>query len=221
MRTDHWKNSTNVSLYDRVVERQRLARVMAWLLWGARLRPWYAELDELGRLAASRSVLDVPCGGGVAFRGLRAASGPRYVAADLSSLMLDRARAEAVRRGLTHIEFAQADVTDLPYPDESFDLCVSYNGLHCFPDPGSAVAEMARVLRTGGELIGTAIVLGAGRRQDAVIAKNRELGIFGRVGTGAEVRGWLSAAGFGELRIRHSGAMMFFRTTRNGSAGFH
>ncbi|MEV0306005.1 class I SAM-dependent methyltransferase [Nonomuraea fuscirosea] len=221
MRTDHWKSSTNVSLYDRVVERQRLARVMAWLLWGARLRSWYRELDDLGSMAASKSVLDVPCGGGVAFRGLRASVGPRYVAADLSSVMLDRARTEAARRGLTHIEFAQADVAHLPYPDETFDLCVSYNGLHCFPDPPSAVAEMARVLRAGGELIGTAIVLGAGRRQDAVIAKNRELGIFGRVGTGAEVRSWLGAAGFGDLRFRHSGAMLFFRATRNGSAGFH
>ena len=102
-------------------------------------------------------ILDVPCGGGVAFRGLRPGQRVRYVAADLSPLMLGRARAEAKRRDLHQIEFTEADVEALPFKDASFDLCVSCTGLHCFPDP-AAVSEIARVLRPGGVLRGTTLV---------------------------------------------------------------
>ena len=103
-------------------------------------------------------ILDVPCGGGVAFRGLRPGQRVRYVAADLSPVMLGRARAEAKRRDLHQIEFTEADVEALPFKDASFDLCVSCTGLHCFPDPAAAVSEIARVLRPGGVLRGTTLV---------------------------------------------------------------
>ena len=59
----------------------------------------------------------------------------RYVAADLSPVMLARARGQAERRGLTQVEFVAADVESLPFGDAEFDLCVTYNSLHCFPTP--------------------------------------------------------------------------------------
>ena len=42
-----------------------------------------------------------------------------------------------------------ADVGGCPFADGEFDLVVSFTGLHCFPDPHRAVAEMARVLHAG------------------------------------------------------------------------
>ena len=39
------------------------------------------------------------------------------------------------------IEFVEADVTALQFADASFDLCVTYNGLHCLPDPHAALAR--------------------------------------------------------------------------------
>jgi ubiquinone/menaquinone biosynthesis C-methylase UbiE len=44
------------------------------------------------------------------------------------------------------------DVTDLPFPDQSFDLIVSSLSLHHWDDPKAAVPELARVLRPGGRL---------------------------------------------------------------------
>ena len=57
---------------------------------GSDLRRLYAAAAEIGRQPAGSSVLDVPCGGGVALRGLRPGQGVRYVAADISQAMLDR-----------------------------------------------------------------------------------------------------------------------------------
>ena len=46
-----------------------------------------------------------------------------------------------------------ADVQDLPFRDASFDVVVANYVLHHVPDPGRAVAEMARALRPGGTLV--------------------------------------------------------------------
>jgi SAM-dependent methyltransferase len=198
------------ALYDFGVERERIARVGGRLMWGTDVRPLYASFAEFDDLPSGGAVLDVPCGGGVAFRGLPRASGLRYVAADLSPLMLRRARAEAARRRL-RIGFAQVSVDRLPFPDGSFDLCATYNGLHCFPDPAGAVAEMARVLRPGGMLRGSAIVTGEGARQDALIRLIRRRGEFGTVGSAADLHDWLTGAGLSGAEVTCDGAVARFR----------
>ena len=47
---------------------------------------------------------------------------------------------------------------------QSFDLVVSFTGLHCFPDPARAVVEMARVLKLGGVITGSALLNDTGLR---------------------------------------------------------
>ena len=205
-----WKTRRLVpAAYDFVVEHERLARLGGRLLWGTDTRALYDAFTETGRLPAGSAVLDLPCGGGVAFRGVPRAAGLRYVAADLSAVMLGRARAEAARRGLP-IAFVRASADRLPFPAGSFDRCVTYNGLHCFPDPASAVAEMARVLRAGGTLLGSTIVSGAGARQDALLAFFRRTGSFGRAGSVADVRAWLESAGLERAEVTRSGALAWF-----------
>jgi SAM-dependent methyltransferase len=151
----------------------------------------------------------------VAFRGVPRDAAPRYVAADLSPLMLRRARAEARGRGLG-AGLVQASADRLPFADETFDLCLSYNGLHCLPDPAGAVAEMARVLRTGGTLRGSAVVTGAGRRQDALIALLRRLGEFGPAGSAADLFGWLDGAGLEPVEQTVDGALACFDAVKTG-----
>ena len=77
----------------------------------------YAAADEIGRLPAGSRMLDVPCGGGVALRGLRRGQGVEYVAADIAPAMLDRTVAAAARRGvLDQVRTAEEDLLDLPSP---------------------------------------------------------------------------------------------------------
>jgi len=110
-------------------------------------------------------------------------------------MMLRRARAEAQRRALDQIEFIAADDEALPFDDASFDVCVSYTGLHCFPDPAAAVSEIARVLRPGGVVCGSMVVRRAGLRQDAFVRLYEVAGVFGPSGTPTSWhRGWLTRA---------------------------
>ncbi|GIH75018.1 class I SAM-dependent methyltransferase [Planobispora longispora] len=210
-----WRRAGLVPVvYDVGVEHERIGTMGGRLLWGADLRRFYRGIEELRTLVDGGHVLDVPCGGGIAFRGLPKKGPYRYVALDLSPVMVGRARANAARNGLREIVFLRGDVSALPHPPDAFDLCVSYFGLHCFPDPAAALAEMGRVLRPGGRLRGTSIVRGGGLRQDAIISLFRRVGAFGTVGTAQELSSWLSAGGFDDIDVDRDGAVAFFSARR-------
>src|SRR5207248_7455663 len=123
--------------------------------------------------------------------------------------MLRRARAEANRRGIHWIEFAEADVAALPFEDRGFDLVVTYTGLHCFPDPAAAIVEMARVLRPGGELRGTSVIKRAGLRQEAFVRLMQVGGVFGPGQTLAELETSLAGAGLVEVNASRNGALAY------------
>jgi SAM-dependent methyltransferase len=199
--------------YDFAVEHEWLARPGGVVLWGTDTRKFYDSFRTIGELPDGSSVLDVPCGGGVALRGLRPGQSVRYVAADLSAEMLARARTRAAASGLDEIEFIEADIERMPFDDNEFDLCVSFNGLHCLPNPAAAVCEIARCVKPGGRLVGDSLVRGAGRRQDVALQIGRRLGVFGASGTVDELRGWLTDAGMTVDRLELSGAIAHFTAT--------
>jgi ubiquinone/menaquinone biosynthesis C-methylase UbiE len=132
--------------------------------------------------------------------------------------MLGRARAEADRRGLRWIEFLEADVEALPFEDRSFDLVVTYTGLHCFPDLPAAIAQMARVLRPGGELRGTSVIRRAGLRQDAVVRLMQLGGVFGTAQILAELDTSLADAGMVKVSTSRHGALAYFSARRRGGS---
>jgi SAM-dependent methyltransferase len=199
--------------YDFAVEHEWLARPAGLALWGTDTRMLYDSIRAIGELLDGSAVLDVPCGGGVALRGLRPGQSLRYVAADMSTDMLDRARARAAALDRDDIEFVEADIERMPFEDNEFDLCVSFNGLHCLPDPPAAVREIARCLKPGGRLVGDSVIRGTGLRQDLAIGFFRRAGIFGVGGTVDELSGWLTDAGFKVDRLERSGGLAHFTAT--------
>ena len=141
------------AFYDAWIERERVSAVVGRLLWGIDTGPMYKSMREaLAEVPDGATVLDVPCGGGVAFRALGREQRVRYLAMDLDQAMLARARRRADRLGLEQIELGSADMRHLPLPDRAADLCLTYSGLHMISDPEVAIAEMARCLRPGGTL---------------------------------------------------------------------
>jgi ubiquinone/menaquinone biosynthesis C-methylase UbiE len=98
-------------------------------------------------------VLDIASGTGEP--GLTIASmlgGGIVVITDLAEGMLDVARENASRRGIKNLEFTPCDVSELPFPDNSFDLISCRLGFMFFPDMLLAAKEMVRVLKPGGKI---------------------------------------------------------------------
>jgi ubiquinone/menaquinone biosynthesis C-methylase UbiE len=208
------------SFYDWSVEHPRAGGAFWRFGIGSDLHRLYDAAAEIGRQPAGSAVLDVPCGGGVALRGLRPGQGVRYVAADISRAMLDRTMEAARNRGVAdQVEPRIADVGALPFEDGEFDLVVSFTGLHCFPDPHRAVLELGRVTHTGGVLTGSALLntpplSPGGLRMLPVRRVGRLSGLLGPSATQAEVRAWLAEAGYTDITLEMSGAMAYFRATR-------
>ncbi len=203
------------SVYDWTVEHPTAGRV----LWAAAIQSdltlLYAAASEIGRQREGARVLDVPCGGGVAVRSLHPDQGVDYVATDISQKMLDRSTRVAAEVGVAdQVTTALADVGDLPFEDGSFDLVVSFTGLHCFPDPARAVVELARVTRLGGVLSGSAILNDTGLRYEPMRRAGRLAGLLGPGCTTDQVERWLARQGVADVTMDVSGPMAYFRGVR-------
>jgi len=81
----------------------------------------------------------------------------RLTATDVDPSMLDTARRRLAPFG-DRVEVRQADATQLPFPDGSFDAAVSFIMLHHTVQWEEALSEAVRVLRPGGHLAGYDLV---------------------------------------------------------------
>lgn len=199
------------SFYDWTVEHPRAGGAIWRAGIQSDLRLLYRAAAEIGRQPAGARILDIPCGGGVALRGLKPGQGVEYVAADIAQAMLDRTMEAAGECGVAdQVEPRIADVGDLPFADASFDLVVTFTGLHCFPDPARAVIEMARVLRPGGVLTGSALLNDA-LRYAPLRKAGRIAGLLGPGCTSHDLDGWLAGQGIADVVVEKSGAIGYFR----------
>ncbi|WP_129843187.1 methyltransferase domain-containing protein [Streptomyces sp. RFCAC02] len=105
----------------------------------------------LPALRPGQALLDIGCGPGTLTADLAERVAPGLVTGvDRAAEILPAARAEAERRGLTNVRFAEADVHALDFPDDSFDVVHAHQTLQHVTDPVVALREMRRVCRPGG-----------------------------------------------------------------------
>jgi ubiquinone/menaquinone biosynthesis C-methylase UbiE len=101
--------------------------------------------------ASGSRVLDLGCGTGIALfvlRELYPQIGP-VVGLDLSVEMLEQAQA---KNGAEAIGWIQSHAQTLPFDANAFDLIISHNAFHWFPDRVQALQEIKRVLKPGGRM---------------------------------------------------------------------
>ena len=120
----------------------------------AMFMPLTRALVEHAGIHEGQSVLDVAGGTGEPSLSIAEIVGPKgsVTCTDAVNEMVETARSEAQRRGITNVQFRQCTADALPFPSDSFDVTVSRLGAMFFPDPVAAVREMLRVTKPNGSL---------------------------------------------------------------------
>ena len=106
------------------------------------------------RLRRGARVLDVCCGTGASALPAAEAVGPggQVIAVDLAGDLLKLGQEKAQTAGLHWVEFRRGDMTNLGFPDRSFDAVVCVFGIFFVPDMETQVGELWRMVRPGGQL---------------------------------------------------------------------
>lgn len=115
----------------------------------------------------SGRLLEVPVGTGVLTMPVYQALPKADVTClDYSEAMMGAAQRRAKAMDIRNVRFQQGDVGALPFEDESFDIVLSLNGFHAFPDKAAAYRETFRVLKKGGTFCGCFYIQGSCARTD-------------------------------------------------------
>jgi ubiquinone/menaquinone biosynthesis C-methylase UbiE len=106
--------------------------------------------DAISGMPAAK-VLDLGCGSGHASFAAASAAG-EVVAYDLTDSMLRVVEQVAADRGLANIRTMRGSAESLPFSSASFDWVISRYSAHHWRNLDSAMAEIARVLKPGGQV---------------------------------------------------------------------
>ena len=159
------------NFYDGMITCSTLSgKAVCRLVWGMNK----AECDDYLEKALSGipenfsgKLLEVPVGTGIltmpVYKTMPKAD---ITCLDYSPDMMGQAQEKANRLTLKNVTFRQGDVGALPYVDGTFDIVLSLNGFHAFPDKDAAYREVFRVLRPGGTFCGCFYVTGEHKRTD-------------------------------------------------------
>jgi arsenite methyltransferase len=180
------------------------ARALAELPEGADMGLGCGAPVDLLELKAGETVLDLGSGGGIdVFLSARRV-GPtgHVIGVDMTPEMIAKARRNADKAGLTGVvEFREGRLEALPVADASVDAVTSNCVINLVPDKAAVFAEVARVLKPGGRMVISDIVLD-GRLPEAL---ERDLAAWAGCVSGAiqkaDYLAMIEAAGLGSAEI--------------------
>jgi arsenite methyltransferase len=160
-------------------------------------------VPAIADLQPGEVVLDLGSGGGLDC--IRAARkvGPegRVIGLDMTPEMVKLARHNARQAGATNVEFRYGEIEDIPLPDESVDVIISNCVINLSPDKDAVFSEAYRVLRPGGRMIVSDIVIDGQLPQpirDSLVAW---AGCVAGALEEPDYLGKIRAAGFAEVEV--------------------
>ena len=114
-------------------------------------KSWKAIAEALLRLMPPMVIADLGAGDG-SFSLLLAQNARKVIAVDSSAKMIEFAREQAQRHHLKNVDYRLGDMEELPIDDASIDIVFFSQSLHHALHPDRAIAEAARILKTGGRI---------------------------------------------------------------------
>ena len=157
----------------------------------------------LAELAAGEVVLDLGSGGGIDVLLSARRVGPtgKAYGLDMTDEMLALARENQRKAGVANVEFLKGEIEHIPLPDHSVDVIISNCVINLSADKDRVFAEALRVLKPGGRLAVSDVVV----RGDVPAAIRRSVELWIGCIAGAlehdEYRGKLEKAGFVQVSL--------------------
>lgn len=157
----------------------------------------------LAELRPGEEVLDLGSGGGidVLLSARRVGPAGRAYGLDMTDEMLELARENQRRAGVSNVEFLKGDIEHIPLPDASVDVIISNCVINLAGDKRKVIAEAARVLRPGGRFAVSDVVV----RKEIPPAVRRSMALWVGCVAGAleerEFEELLAAYGFENVSI--------------------
>jgi arsenite methyltransferase len=158
----------------------------------------------LAELKAGEVVLDLGSGGGidVLLSAKRVGPAGKAYGLDMTDEMLALARENQAKSGLTNVEFLRGEIEHIPLPDNSVDVIISNCVINLSVDKDRVIAEAFRVLKPGGRLAVSDVVV-TGDDVPAEVRRSMELWVGCVAGALQETsyRHKLTSAGFETVDI--------------------
>jgi SAM-dependent methyltransferase len=154
-------------------------------------------------LRPGETVLDLGSGGGidVLLSARRVGAAGTAYGLDMTTEMLDLARANARAAGAGNVEFLRGQIEAIPLPDRSVDVVISNCVINLSTDRAAVFAESFRVLRPGGRLGITDILAEDHLTPAERLERGRRAGCIAGAPSFTEYRDGLAGAGFTAITI--------------------
>jgi len=148
LKSDQYKDATNLDARVEIHKRFSM-NSYGWCKW---------VFDNLLKLPWNARILELGCGPGYLWKEnvSRIPVGWDITLSDLSSGMVDAAWRNLVVTGRA-FRFKEIDAQSIPFEEETFDAVIANHMLYHVPDKAKAIAEIKRVLKTGGHFFATTV----------------------------------------------------------------
>ena len=166
--------------------------------------------SALAGLKKGEIVLDLGSGGGIDcfLAAARVGESGRVIGVDMTPQMIELARRNASKAGADNVEFRLGEIEHLPVADAAVDVIISNCVINLAPEKGPVLAEAFRVLKSGGRLLVSDLML---ERALSAAARDNVALLTGCIAGAMTSEAFLAAlaqAGFTDVRVEGRSAYL-------------